>query len=82
MFRRIEETKAANIAGHLAEQLHRFSDEFELARIALQRRGNVVFALSVHTPGSELYCVNRTPMTRDEVIAYAERYAPPTKKET
>lgn len=81
MFERIEATKRANIESRIAEQVHRLSDEFEIARMTLQRRGHVVYALTVHQPGSELFCVNQTAMSRDEVIAFAERCAPPPKKE-
>lgn len=76
MFVRIEHTRVANIQANLAAQVHRATDELEQAKIALQRRGYVVFANAVVKPGCELIRVGRQLMTPEAVIAYAERYFP------
>lgn len=73
MFKKIIATKAANELALRTEAAHRESDPFELAKSYLQRRGFHVFAHSVIRPNSDLICVGHARLTREEVIAKAER---------
>ncbi len=80
MFIKIETTKAANRRAAIAAAINRQTCELELAKTALQRRGYVVFAHSVHIPFSKLIVVGSKLMTVDEVIAHAARFGPPNPK--
>ena len=79
MFAKIKQSKRANQEAAMAAQVRRTTDEFETAKLALQRRGIIVFGHAVQQPGCDLIVVGQRLMTRDEVIAHAERYAPTLK---
>ncbi len=74
MFIKIEATKVANRRAALAAAISRQTCELEKAKIALQRRGYIVFAQSLHIPFSKLIVVGSKLMTVDEVIAHAARF--------
>lgn len=76
MFERIRATEQENKRRRVEEQILRQTDPFEQAKLALQRRGIRVYSNSVHVPRCRLIVVGVRLMTKDQVIAHAERFCP------
>lgn len=74
MMAKVAQTIRAMKDQEIAQRAHRAHDPFERARLALQRRGIVVFAHSVHKPGSDLFVVGQRLMSKEAVCDHAARF--------
>ena len=74
MLMRVKQTVAEMKQAEIARRNHCAFDPFEQARLALQRRGVVIYAHSVHKPGSDLFVVGQRTMTKNEVIEHSIRF--------
>jgi hypothetical protein len=74
MMEKARQTVIARQQAEVDDRIHRASDPFELAKLALQRAGVPVFSHSLLHPGSTLIVVGNRTMPPEGVIPYAERH--------